>query len=85
MKLVIEKRAQRRLQEMPAKTRTTMLNRLKAIASDPFAAHSNVKPLRDEPNAFRLRQGDWRALYRVDRAAQEVRVYVIESRGRAYR
>ena len=62
-----------------------MLNRLKALASEPFAVHSNVKPLRGEPNAFRLRQGDWRALYRVDRAAQEVRVYVIETRGRAYR
>jgi mRNA interferase RelE/StbE len=85
MKLVIEKRAQRRLLQMPAKLRTAMLNRLKAIAGDPFARHSNVKPLRDEPNAFRLRQGDWRALYRVHRTTQEVRVYVIETRARAYR
>jgi mRNA-degrading endonuclease RelE of RelBE toxin-antitoxin system len=85
MKLLIEKRAQRRLQEMPAKVRISMLNRLKAVAGDPFAGHANVKPLRDEPNAFRLRQGDWRALYRVDRATQEVRVYVVETRGRAYR
>jgi len=62
-----------------------MLNRLKAIARDPFAGHANVKPLHDEPNGFRLRQGDWRALYRVNRATQEVRVYVVETRGWAYR
>jgi mRNA interferase RelE/StbE len=85
MKLVIDKSAQRRLRAMPAKVRTAMLERLKAIAAHPFAGHSNVKPLRGEANAFRLRHGSWRALYRVDRAAQEVRVYVIETRARAYR
>ena len=51
----------------------------------PFAEHPNVKSLRGELNAFRLRQGDWRALYRVDRATQQVRVYVIDTRARAYR
>lgn len=73
------------MQEMPAKVGTIMLERLKAIAVDPFARHPSVKPLRGEANAFRLRQGDWRALYRVDRVTEEVRVYVIETRGRAYR
>jgi mRNA interferase RelE/StbE len=85
MKLVIDKRAQRRLGEMPAKARIAIVERLKAIAEDPFADHPSVKPLRGEPSAFRLRHGDWRALYRVDRAAQEVRVYVIETRAGAYR
>jgi len=85
MKLVIDKRAQRRLREMQSKVSAAMLERLKAIAGDPFARHRNVQPLRGELNAFRLRHGNWRVLYRVDRAAQEVRVYVIETRGRAYR
>ena len=85
MKLVIDKRAQRRLGAMPAKSKTAMVERLKAIAEDPFGDHPNVKSLRGEPNAFRLRQGDWRALYRIDPATQEVRVYVIEIRARAYR
>ncbi|MGH6896422.1 MAG: type II toxin-antitoxin system RelE family toxin [Geminicoccaceae bacterium] len=85
MELVIDKHAQRRLLGMPAKVRSAMLDRLKAIAADPFAGHAQVKPLRGERGAFRLRHGAWRALYRVDRAAQEVRVYVIETRARAYR
>lgn len=85
MKLVIDRRAQRRLLQMPPKARAALLQRLKAVADDPFASHANVMPLRGEPSAYRLRQGDWRALYRLDRAAQELRVYVIESRGRAYR
>ncbi len=64
MKLVIDKRAQRRLLEMPAKVSSMMLERLKAIAVDPFARHPNLKPLQGEPGAFRLRQGDWRAPHR---------------------
>ncbi|MGH6904451.1 MAG: type II toxin-antitoxin system RelE family toxin [Geminicoccaceae bacterium] len=85
MELVIDKGAQGRLRAMPAKVRTAMVERLKEIAADPFAGHANVKPLRGEPNAFRLRQGDWRALDRVNRATREMRVYVIETRARAYR
>jgi mRNA-degrading endonuclease RelE of RelBE toxin-antitoxin system len=83
--LVIDKRAQRRPGEMPAKAGSAMVERLRAISGDPFASHPNVQPLRGEPGAFRLRQGDWRALCRVDRLTQEVRVYVIETRARAYR
>jgi mRNA-degrading endonuclease RelE of RelBE toxin-antitoxin system len=85
MRLVIDKHAQRRLLGMPAKTRNAMLDRLKAIAADPFARHPQVKPLHGERSAFRLRHDDWCALYRVDRPAQEVRVYVIETRAGAYR
>jgi mRNA-degrading endonuclease RelE of RelBE toxin-antitoxin system len=71
MKLVIDKGAQRRLRAMPTKVRAAILERLKAIVTNPFASHPNLKPLRGEVSAFRLRHGSWRALYRVDRAAQE--------------
>ena len=43
-----------------------------------------VTALKGEKDAFRLRQAGWRALYRVDREALEVRVAAIEPRGRAY-
>jgi hypothetical protein len=38
-----------------------MIDRLKTIAADPFARHANVEPLKGERDAFRVRQGDWRA------------------------
>jgi mRNA-degrading endonuclease RelE of RelBE toxin-antitoxin system len=59
--------------------------RLEAIAEQPFAKHANVERIKGEQDAFRLRQGDWRAKYRVDRVAGEMRVLVIEPRGRVYR
>jgi mRNA interferase RelE/StbE len=62
-----------------------MIDRLKAIAADPFAKHANVDSFVGEKDAFRFRQGDWRAVYKVDREAGVMRVLRIEPRGEVYR
>ena len=62
-----------------------LIERLEAITEQPFAAHRNVERIEGERDAFRLRQGDWRAKYRVDREAGEMRVLVVEPRGSVYR
>ena len=65
--------------------RAALIEPLEAIAEQPFAAHRNVERIKGARDAFRLRQGDWRAKYRIDREAGEMRVLVVEPRGRAYR
>ena len=65
--------------------RAALIERLEAIAEQPFAKHRNVERIEGERDAFRLRQGDWRAKYRVDREAGEMRVLVVEPRGSVYR
>ena len=62
-----------------------MTDRLEAIAADPFARHANVEPLKGEPDAFRLRQGEWRAVYQVDRDAGLLRVVTVAARREVYR
>ena len=37
------------------------------------------------PNSFRLGHGQWRAIYRIDREAQEMQVQIIDTRGSVYR
>jgi len=85
MRLLLEKAARKGLDRMPAKAAETMLQRLERIAADPFAKHSNVIAMQGMRDCFRLRQGDWRAVYRVDREAAEVRVVLVDVRGSAYR
>jgi mRNA interferase RelE/StbE len=85
MKLVLTRAAQRRLGQMNPKMRAALFERLEAIAEQPFATHRNVERLKGEQDAFRVRQGDWRALYRIDRQAGEMRVLVVEPRGSVYR
>jgi len=85
MRLVLEKAARKGLDRMPQKAASSLLNRLEDIAAAPFARHANVKPLMGEKDAFRLRQGDWRAVYRIERIANELRVILVDIRGSVYR
>jgi mRNA interferase RelE/StbE len=55
------------------------------IAADPFARNNNIKPLRGVPNGYRVRIGDWRVSYTVDREADVIDVFDIAPRGGAYR
>lgn len=85
VRLVIEKAAARRLQDMAPGARRRLRERLDAIAADPFARHGDAKALRGGKDMFRLRRGDWRAIYLIDREREEMRVIAIEPRGSAYR
>jgi mRNA interferase RelE/StbE len=75
-------RALSRLQ--PAKVEDIRLA-LTRVAADPAAPNNNLRPLRGRSNAFRIRVGDWRVSYTLDRRAQVIDVYEIASRGGAYR
>lgn len=86
MRLVIERAAMRRLGDLPRPARAALLRRLRLIAADPFAKHANVERYKGAgPDRFRLRQGQWRAIYEIDREAQEMRVHAIDTRGSVYR
>jgi mRNA interferase RelE/StbE len=85
MELVIERDALKALGKLPPRIQAALTQRLRAIADDPFATHANVTALAGSKDAFRLRRGDWRVLYRVERAARTMRVVKIETRGGVYR
>jgi mRNA interferase RelE/StbE len=55
------------------------------IAADPSAPNHNVKPLRGISNGFRVRVGDWRVSYTIDREARVIDVFEVAPRGGAYR
>jgi mRNA interferase RelE/StbE len=58
---------------------------LARIAADPAAPNNNLLPLRGRPDGFRLRVGDWRVSYTLDRGARVIDVFEIAPRGGAYR
>ena len=85
MKLIFEKAAQKGLDKMSDKAAKAMRARLDAIALDPHKPHANIKPLSGHRNRFRLRQGDWRAVYELEWTANEMRVILVEVSGSVYR
>jgi mRNA interferase RelE/StbE len=55
------------------------------VAADPGAPNNNLLPLKGVPSGFRIRVGDWRVSYTLDREADLMSVFEIAPRGGAYR
>ena len=85
MKLMISEEAAEKLATMQPKVAKDILKRLEAIAKNPFATHPNVERLEGQKDWWRLRRGDWRVLYFVDRHREEVRAEAVKHRSAAYR
>ena len=82
-RIQIEAEADRALRRTPRNTAKRIRSKLVTLAGDPFARNPNVKRLSGR-DAWRLRIGEWRALYTVDRTNQIISVMVIRPRGSAY-
>ena len=85
IKLAINKTPLKRLAEMqPAKARA-IRKAIARVAADPSARQANFRPLAGVPHGFRIRVGDWRVAFTLDRKAGVMEVFEIEPRGGAYR
>lgn len=84
MKLIYATSALRALRKVPGKDAAALMATLAEIAAAPFAPHPRAKKLTDHPG-FRARQGDWRAVYRVDRQTEEMIVETVGHRSEVYK
>jgi mRNA interferase RelE/StbE len=85
MKLVLKKDAIKGLVRMQPKVATAIRTSLEKIAADPFGKHANAKPLQGTKAGYRLRHGDWRVVYRIDRATETVLVEAVKPQGKVYK
>jgi mRNA interferase RelE/StbE len=70
------------LAAMPRADARRLVDRLEKVADEPEKSHPNVVPLVGETGVFRVRQGNWRAVFSieegdviVDRVAHRREVY----------
>jgi mRNA interferase RelE/StbE len=85
MKLELTKPAQKGLSKIPPKARASLVGKLQTVAAASFAQHPfDVKAIKGAKDTFRLRQGDWRAIYRVVRIEDTLLVLIIDIRGEVY-
>ncbi len=85
MRVVVSSAAAKTLRGVQPKLRARIEMALDRLATDPFGTQPNAKPLAGAKAGFRLRIGDWRVLYRIDRAAGVVFVEDIGPRGDVYK
>jgi mRNA interferase RelE/StbE len=68
---------------MPRNVALNIRAKLDDLAKDPFAQNNNVKALVGN-EGYRLRVGDWRIIYRVEKDRLEILVLRIGTRGGVY-
>jgi len=85
VKLVVSPGAARSLAGLPARDRLLLFGRVEAFAAEPFATRPGTRPLRGHKGRVRIRQGDWRAICRIDDAADTVILERVEHRREVYR
>jgi mRNA interferase RelE/StbE len=64
--LIIPPRVQAQFAAMPRADAKRLREKLERIAADPWASHPAAKPLVGGAGSYRVRQGDWRAVYSVE-------------------
>jgi mRNA-degrading endonuclease RelE of RelBE toxin-antitoxin system len=64
--LIVLSRVASAFAAMPRADAKRLHTRLERIAEDPLALQIGVKPLVGRVGVFRVRQGDWRAVYSVE-------------------
>lgn len=79
----LSRRARRYYERVSTDTARRLDRAFESLEVNPFGA-GDIKPLRGMPGTYRLRVGDLRIIYEVDRQARVVNVLSILPRGEAY-
>jgi mRNA interferase RelE/StbE len=83
-RIVFTKHAAKSLSKLPRNIAKTIREKLEAIASNPYANHSNAKKLQGR-DGYRLRVGDWRVIYEIQNNELTILVLKVAPRGEVYR
>jgi mRNA interferase RelE/StbE len=69
---------------MPRNTAQLIREKMEQVAINPFAPISNAKKLQGRPG-YRLRIGDWRVIYEINKDEVIIIVMKIAPRGEVYK
>jgi len=83
-KITYTTQAAKALLKMPRNTARLIREKMEQVAVDPFAAIPNAKKLQGRPG-YRLRVGDWRVIYEINKDQVVIIVMKIAPRGEVYK
>lgn len=83
-KIVFTAQAVKSLQKIPRNTANLIRRKLEQVAKDPFASIPNATKLQGRAS-YRLRVGDWRVIYEVNKTEVVIIVLKIAPSGEVYR
>ena len=83
-KITYNTQAAKALIKMPRNTAQLIREKMEQVAVDPFASILNAKKLQGRPG-YRLRIGDWRVIYEINKDQVVIIVMKIAPRGEVYK
>jgi len=83
-KITYTTQAAKALLKMPRNTANLIREKLEQVAVDPFASIPYAKKLQGR-NGYRLRIGDWRVIYEINKDEITIIVLKVAPRGEVYR
>ena len=83
-KITYTTQAAKALLKMPRNIAQLIREKMEQVAVDPFAAISNAKKLQGR-SGYRLRIGDWRVIYEINKNEVVIIVMKIAPRGEVYK
>jgi mRNA interferase RelE/StbE len=83
-KIIFSTQAAKSLLKMPRNSANLIREKLEQVAVDPFASIPNARKLQGR-QGYRLRVGDWRVIYEIDKDQVVIIVLKIAPRGEVYR
>lgn len=78
----ISRQAQREIDGLPTEIKDRVKSSLAGLITHP--RQGDIRKLAGRPNEFRLRIGDWRVIFRVEKARKQVVILAVRPRGSAY-
>ncbi len=82
--ILLERQAEKELRSLPHKILRRIDKRLLALSTEPWPRGA-VKLKGKEGEGWRIKTGDYRILYMVDKTRKVIKVYRIKHRREAYR
>ena len=83
-KILYSTQAAKALLKMPRNSAQKIQGKLEQLAKDPFAPTPNARKLQGR-QGYRLRVGDWRVIYEINKTEIVIIVLKIAPRGEVYR
>ncbi|MFZ2727465.1 MAG: type II toxin-antitoxin system RelE/ParE family toxin [Methylococcaceae bacterium] len=84
-KLNIAKQVVKFLDKTDANLRIRIINAFELLTKEPYSVQLDVKPMANKKSHFRLRVGEYRFLYEINKTEVFIYVYKADSRGDVYK
>lgn len=83
-KVEFTKLAIKSLRKLPEDAREKLINKIEELAKDPFSPFLDIKNMQGR-DGYRLRVGDWRAIYELNNHQLQIIVIKIGNRKEVYK